>query len=186
MAKRGIPLTEQHEAVMHAYLTNGFKKKEAMLTAGYADSTASTRSFAVFNNPNFQEELEKRLRKLNVKHGITEDRIMAELEKMAFSSMEDWTTPSLTDPSVRYIDLSDTTPEQLAAIGEYEVETYTEGRGDAAREVKRVKIKNHQKLKAIELVMRARKMFNDTLEIKGTLTLKDRILAGRRRVGEDT
>lgn len=49
-----------------------------------------------------------------------------------------------------YTDLSDLSVEQWYAISEISVDEYTEGRGDDARDVKRIKIKLHDKIKAME------------------------------------
>jgi len=70
---------------------------------------------------------------------VTAERVVNELAKIAFASMGDFVT--LTASGDPYIDLSKATPDQLAALSEVTVEDFTDGRGDDARDVRRVKIK---------------------------------------------
>jgi phage terminase small subunit len=81
------------------------------------------------------------------RHEITVDKIIRELALIGFSNMLDYVTPQ-SDGTV-YIDLSKLTREQAAAIGEVTVEEYTEGKGEDARPVKRVKFKLSDKRSAL-------------------------------------
>ncbi|MCP4620583.1 MAG: terminase small subunit [Bradyrhizobium sp.] len=70
---------------------------------------------------------------------VTAERVVAELAKIAFASMGDFV--SLTSDGDPIINLSAATPDQMAALSEVTVEDFTDGRGDGARDVRRVKIK---------------------------------------------
>ena len=59
--------------------------------------------------------------------------------------------------------------------------SYTEGRGAGAREVKRIRVKLHDKLRALEALGRHLGMFNDSITVKGEVELIEKIQAGRLR-----
>ena len=73
------------------------------------------------------------------------------------------------------IDCSQLTDEQAAAISEVG-ETVTKEGGST-------RIKRHDKVKALELIMRHMGMLNDKLKLSGELDLAVAIEEGRKRVG---
>lgn len=73
------------------------------------------------------------------RHDVTIDKIVRELALLGFANMQDYIVTQ-SDGSA-YADMSALTRDQAAAIGEITSETYTEGKGEAAREVKRTKFK---------------------------------------------
>jgi phage terminase small subunit len=91
--------------------------------------------------------------------GITRARIMLELAKIGFANIEDYTILQL-DGS-RVIDFSTATRDQLAAVQEITVETYTEGQGEKARQVKRTRLKLHAKREALIAMGKQVGMFVD-------------------------
>jgi phage terminase small subunit len=66
-----------------------------------------------------------------------------------------------------YVDLSNLTREQAAAISEIVTEEYVEGRGESARAVKRVKFKLADKQAALEKLGKVLGMFRDRHEHSG-------------------
>lgn len=81
------------------------------------------------------------------RHEITVDKIIRELALIGFSNMLDYVQPQ--EDGTAYVDLSKLTREQAAAISEVVVETYTEGQGEGARDVKRVRFKLSDKRGAL-------------------------------------
>lgn len=99
------------------------------------------------------------------KHQITADRILVELGKIGFANMGDYyKTDRFGTP---YIDLSELTHEQKAAIAEIQIDEYTEGRGSDAREIKKVKIKLHDKRLALVDMGKHIGMFRERVEVSG-------------------
>jgi len=82
------------------------------------------------------------VKKVIARYEVTEERLVAELARLAFSNMEDYTR---LVGGERIIDLSEADRDHLAAVSELTVEDFTLGRGDEARDVRRVKLKLHDK-----------------------------------------
>jgi len=70
---------------------------------------------------------------------ITAQMVIEELAKIGFANMLDYIRP--TDEGDAYVDLSQLTREQAAAISEVTVEDFKGGRGEDAREVRKIKFK---------------------------------------------
>jgi phage terminase small subunit len=81
------------------------------------------------------------------KLAITKERIVDELAKIGFSNMLDYMRAGPDgDP---YLDFSDLTRDQAAALSEVTVEDFKDGRGEDTRDVRRVKFKLHDKKSAL-------------------------------------
>jgi phage terminase small subunit len=76
------------------------------------------------------------------------NEVLAELSKLGRASIQDVIVAGDNTADV-IADLRDMKPEHAAAIQELTVETYLEGGGEDAREVKRVRIKLHDKRGAL-------------------------------------
>jgi phage terminase small subunit len=133
--------------------------------AGYAEKWADKLGRQLLRKPHVvavvQAEIEARL---DV-HRATADRIIAEVARVGFANLGDYMTV-LEDGSA-VVDLSGATPQQLAALSEITVDEYTEGRGDGARNVKRVRIKLADKLAALNTLAKYRGLLVDRQELSG-------------------
>ena len=78
---------------------------------------------------------------------VTPARVIEELARMAFANMLDYM--SVTADGDAYVDLSQMTREQAAAVSEVIVEDFMDGRGDKARQVRRVRFKLADKRAAL-------------------------------------
>jgi phage terminase small subunit len=83
---------------------------------------------------------------------ISTDKILREVAKVAFSNIGDYI--KITADGEPFVDMSDVDANQLAAVAEVTVEDYKEGRGDDARDVRKVKFKLHDKLAGLDKLMR--------------------------------
>lgn len=99
------------------------------------------------------------------KHEVTVERIVRELSLIGFSNMADYITTQ-ADGSA-YVDLSELSREQAAAISEVTSETYTEGRGEDAQVVKRTKFKLSDKRAALVDLGKHLGMFKEIHEHTG-------------------
>jgi phage terminase small subunit len=107
------------------------------------------------------EELQAEHRK---RHDITVDRILTELSKIGFSNMLDYVK---VDGPDAFVDLSTLTRDQAAAIQEVTVEDYKDGRGENARDVRRVKVKLSDKRAALVDLGKHLGMFKELHEHSG-------------------
>src|SRR5207253_323841 len=73
---------------------------------------------------------------------ITKQRVIEELAKIGFANMANYTR---LVGSERVVDLADASLDHLAAVQEIVVEDFKDGRGENARDVRRVKLKLHDK-----------------------------------------
>lgn len=107
--------------------------------------------------------VQKGVEKRAVRTEITADNVLRELAKIGFANMADYMKASPSgDP---YLDFSGLTREQAAALQEVTVEDYVDGRGEDAREVKRVKFKLADKRAALVDLGRHLGVFKDKLEV---------------------
>jgi phage terminase small subunit len=121
---------------------------------------------------------------------VTADRVVAELAKLAFSNIEDFTQ---LVGGERVPDMSRATRDQLAAVAEIVVDEYVDGRGEGARDVKRVRFKLADKRAALVDLGRHLGMFVDRHEHSGPaggpietagLTPEERKAAAKRMLDE--
>lgn len=173
-------LKPQHQLAVDLWFGNGFNQRKALIGAGFSEKTAKGRPSAVFGRKDVQKYIEHKREKLQSKFEVTEENVLAELAKIAFSNMGDLIVVQEDGSAV--IDFNLMTPEQRAAMSEYAVEQYMEGRGDGAVPVKKSKVKFHDKKGALELLGRKLGMFNDKLKIEGEVSVVERLQAGRNRL----
>ena len=108
---------------------------QAAIRAGYSPHTANEQSSQLLAKLNVQDRVAELQAARAQRLKVTQDQVVREFAKLAFVNMQDFITVQ-ADGSA-YTDLSKLTRDQAAAIQEITVNQYTEGRGDAARNVKR-------------------------------------------------
>jgi phage terminase small subunit len=98
------------------------------------------------------------------KYAVTTERLVAELARIGFSNIEDYLTiDSNGEPK---IDLAKATRDEKSVISEIMVDTYMDGRGEDAREVRRVRIKLHDKIAALNSLGRHLGLFADPAALR--------------------
>ena len=112
---------------------------QAAIRAGYAPRTANRTGSRLLSHVVIRAALEKAIKKREERTEITQDMVIKELAKIGFANIGDYV--SFTGEGDPFVDLSDMTKDQSAALSEITVDDYTDGRGEDARDVKRVKIK---------------------------------------------
>jgi phage terminase small subunit len=114
-------------------------------------SAAGARALDFIKRPMVQAAIAERMKIKSEEWNLTADRVLAEVAKIAYANIDDFIDRSSGEP---IFDFHEVTREQMAAVGEITVETYMEGRGDGAREVKKFKFKLHDKLSALDKAMK--------------------------------
>lgn len=143
-SKEGMSLKDRRFA--DEYLKD-FNATRAAKRAGFPPASAHTEGCKALKKPYVAEYIDKRQAAIAKRYEVTQERIVGELAKLAFASMGDFVR--VTPEGDPYLDFSDMDQSQAASLIEVTVDEYTDGRGDDARDVKKVKIKLHDKRSAL-------------------------------------
>jgi len=153
--KRRDGLAPKELKFCHEYVKNFGNASKAAVAAGY--------------NPYMGRDLPKRpeilakIRELRetieVRYEITTDRIMQEMAKLAFGSIDAFTEVD-EDGDIR-VSFRKSGPADRATISELTSEVYYDGKGEDAQPVKKTKIKLHSKVQALDQLARIHRMFGD-------------------------
>ena len=172
-------LSPRYRKLVDAYFGEAnFNKSKAIRLAGYkSEGKKYTR---VFDNPAIVKEVERRHRDIRERYKVDYNRISAEMARVAFSNIYDYAKVDENKDLV--FDFSQLDAVTAAAIGEVTVETYVEGRGEAAREVKRVRVKPWNKMQALDQLMRHSGLSKDKAS-EAIVDLAARLRQGLGRVG---
>jgi phage terminase small subunit len=159
-----MALTPKQERFVAEYLID-LNATQAAIRAGYSAKTAAQQAHLLLKKTAVAKELEAAQAARAARTEVTQDRVLKELAKLGFANMQDYmrVTPE-GDP---YADLSRLSRDQAAAITEFTVEDFTEGRGDDARDVRRVKFKLADKRAALVDMGKHLGMFKDKVELTG-------------------
>ncbi len=146
MASRKSPsgLNPKQERFVHEYLID-LNATQAAERAGYRHP--GVQGPRLLGNVRISAAITTSRNKVAAKLEVTRERIADELAKCGFSNMLDYmrTGPD-GDP---FLDFSKLTRDQAAALSEVTVEDFVDGRGEDARDVKRVKFKLVDKRQAL-------------------------------------
>lgn len=150
------PLSDPRRETFAQAIHHGHSNGEAAKRAGYRSDARSAWSIRrgkeiasrIHELTGQRAEREARgLERAAAKYQVSADRVVAELARLAFAnSLDYWTTDSNGEPQ---IDLSKVNRDKGAAISEIIVDTYMDGRSENARQVKRIRIKLHDKRAAL-------------------------------------
>lgn len=132
-------------------------------TDGFADTQifgpmATVAGQELAARPYMHDYLEYIRAKIKQRMDITKERILEELAGIGFANMADFFV--IQKDGTPVLDLSGLSREQLAAVSEMTVDTYFEGRGEDAQQVKSVKVKLAPKLGPLELLGKNQKLWN--------------------------
>lgn len=150
-------MTDKQKRFVEEYLID-LNATQAAIRAGYSPKTANEQGNRLLANVSVQRELNKQMAKRSKRTGVTQDRVVRELAKIAFLDMT-----QVVDSYGRIRD--DATPEDRACI---ESIKYKSSSGDQGESVER-EVKVASKLKALELLGKHLGMYSDKLNIEGTL-----------------
>jgi len=159
-------LTDKQQRFVEEYPVD-LNATQAAIRAGYSKKTAAEIGCENLIKPKIAEAIAEARKAQADRTEITADMVLKELALLGFANMKDYIKISADgDP---FIDLSDLTREQAAAISETMVEDYYEGRGDDVRQVRKVKIKFHDKKGALVDIGKHLGMFVDKSEVDVTV-----------------
>ncbi|WKA31595.1 terminase small subunit [Bradyrhizobium roseum] len=156
----------KHEAVLQAYIADpkriGFKSY-LVVYPNSSDAAASTGFSRLLKNAGFAARLSfldaRVTEKVVEQAAVTREQVIEELAKIGFANMLDYAR--VTDDGEPYIDLSGVTRDKAAAIASFTVEDFKDGRGEDARDVRKVTFKLHDKRAALVDIGRHLGMFEE-------------------------
>jgi phage terminase small subunit len=155
----------KHEAVALAYLTDPEKVGWRAYKAVYPKSSrhaAETGFGRLMKNATFAARVAD-LKAAAADGAVASARqVLEELTKIGLANMADY-----IGLGFEMREISEMSRDQTAALAEVVVETFTDGRGDDAREVRRVKFKLADKRAALVDLGRHHKLFTDKAELTG-------------------
>jgi len=138
-----MKLSKKQEAFVYEYLKD-FNATQAYIRAGYKvknENTAAVAAQRLLRNVNIQEKIQKELKKRQKKYEATTENIITELSNIAFSDI------------FELIDINDDktiilkSKEQIKQVDRKAVQSITYDAKTGS-----IKIKMHDKLKALELL----------------------------------
>lgn len=138
---------------------------QAAIRAGYSADTAGSIGSENLTKPEIARAVETAQAERLTRTELTGDMVIAELRKIGFANMQDYM--SSTEDGDPFLDFSMLTRDQAAALQEVTVEDYVEGRGEAARSVKRIKFKLADKRAALVDLGKHLKLFVERHELTG-------------------
>ncbi|WP_375460017.1 terminase small subunit [uncultured Enterovirga sp.] len=159
-----MPLNRKQERFVEEYVID-MNGAQAAIRAGYARRTAKQIANNLMKVPHVRTALDVARQRVSERAEMQADEVLRELAKIARANMGEFMrATSGGDP---YFDYASLTPDQTAALSEVTVEDFKEGRGEDARDVRRVKFKLHDKLGALEKLGRYHGLFKDKVEVTG-------------------
>lgn len=151
-------LTAKQARFVTEYLVD-LNATQAAIRSGYSQKTAASIGEENLRKPEIAAAVQKAMAARSHRTEITADRVLKELAKIGFANMLDYVTVGTNgDP---FVDLSAMDRDQAAAIQEVTVEDFKDGRGEEARDVRKVKFKLHDKKGALVDIGRHLGMFID-------------------------
>lgn len=142
-------LTAKQRLFVEEYLVD-CNASQAAIRAGYSPKSAPVQGHENLKKPNIQKAVHEAMQARIHRTQMTQDEVLAELAQMARSDMGDFLT--VNKEGDVFLDLANMPNGASRLIREITQEIYLEGMGEDAREVKRTKLKLHDKLGALKLL----------------------------------
>lgn len=147
-------LTEKQQRFVNEYLID-LNATQAAIRAGYSPDTAKEIGCENLTKPNIRAHIDKAMAERSKRTGINQDRILAELAKIALLNPD--RVVNLNDATIR----EDALPEDLAAVASVKVKRFPTKEGDGIER----EIKFYDKNRAIELAGKHIGMFKDKVDL---------------------
>jgi phage terminase small subunit len=169
-------VTPKQQRFVEEYLID-LNATQAAIRAGYSKDTAHSIGHENLSKPEIADSIAAKRKAYSERLDLSAEKVLRELALIGFANMQDYLR--VTDAGDPFLDLSMLSRDQAAAIGEVTVEDFTEGRGENARDVRKVKLKLNDKRAALVDLGRHLKLFTDKIEVDASEDLAA-LLAERR------
>lgn len=159
------------------------KGAEAARRAGYAAKSANVTASQLLSNPNISAAIAAERKKFWDAKAMSREEMVAEISNIARFDMG--RILHVTKDGDPFIDLSKADEDDMRALGAVEVEDFTLGRGDDARDVRRVKAKPFDKLKALDLLAKVQGHLKDpSVKVDITIDFASEMAEAEKRVAK--
>lgn len=177
MSRRG--LEKREEAFCQEYLID-FNQTRAAKRAGYEGNHVAQQGHLLIKKPKVAARVEELIAERKKRLEFDQDRVLNEIAAIAFGTLRP--VVSFNADGTPFIDISDATQDEMGVISSIEVDTYMDGKGDQAREVKSVKVKLYDKLSALDKLAKHLGLTNTKLEITMDADTAQLLMKARNRI----
>ncbi len=161
-------LTPKQKRFIEEYLVD-LNATQAAIRAKYSKHTAQEQGSRLLSNAMIAKAIQAALDKRSVRVGVDADWVLMRLKQIAGADMSDLATWNAS--GVSFLDSSLISEDAKASVQAIEESTNEFGGS--------FKIKQHDKLRALELLGKHLKLFTEKVEVKHTHTLED-LVAGSK------
>lgn len=162
-------MTNKQKRFIEEYLID-FNATQSAIRAGYSVDTAKDIGCENLAKPNIKKAIEKALAERSRRTGITQDRVIQELARVAFVNFND-----VVDENGEI--KSDASADDLACVESYKVENGDSINGSSSKR----EVKLASKMKALELLGKHLGMFSDKFDVNMNLPV---IISGEDELEE--
>ncbi len=141
------PLSDREASFVREYLLSR-NQLDAFIKAGYSPKSARANAFRMMDKENIRAVIAREDAKTRQRQTKTLDDLIEEYTKLGFTGMSRFMR--IDENGQPVIDLKGCTKADLDLLAEVTIETFMDGKGDAAREVKRIRIKPYDRFKALD------------------------------------
>jgi phage terminase small subunit len=134
-------LPQKQQRFVEEYLID-LNATQAAMRAGYSPknpNAAGVTGHDLLRNPKIEAAIAELRLEQTERCKVTADEVISELKAMAFTNMMDFM--GITSDGDPYVDLSALTRAKAAGLVDFSVDDFMDGRGEDARQVKRIRIK---------------------------------------------
>ncbi len=157
-----MSLTAKQQAFVDEYLID-LNATQAAIRAGYSEHTAAEIGSENLKKPQIAAAIQAALEERADRTQVTQDRVIAELAAIAFSDLTDFA--SWSEDSVQLIESANLDPDKAKALKEVVATTQTFDGESGSSTTVRMQVRQHDKLKALELLGRHLGMFKKDVDV---------------------
>lgn len=148
-------MTEKQERFVEEYLID-LNGTQAAIRAGFSPKTAAEQACRMLKGGHVKDAIDKAMAERSKRTGITQDRVLRELARLAFVNPAD--VMNLNEAVV----MDEASLDDLAAIASVKVKTIPTEDGEIVER----EVKLYDKNKSLDMLSRHLGMYNDKLEVK--------------------
>ena len=155
-------MTDKQTAFVNEYLID-LNATQAAIRAGYSPNSAVVIGSENKEKPEIKNAIDKAIAERSRRTGITQDRVLQEIAKVAFLNLADLI--NLDDGSIK----ADAKRDDTACIASFKNKIISSGKSD----IKETEVRLYDKLKALELLGKHLGMFSGQTKQSVDTTLSD-------------